>query len=140
MACRHAVDAQFERLLQEESELHLLVAEDTGIGGSPSPIFLTEIIDDLLLERLPKMKDIKRNSNLQRYPSCILDIGKTAAARCTFAVPVRRPDAHGGPNHVIALLFQKAGSDARVNPSAHCDNHPFSRHITSLPTGDCVTT
>jgi len=91
------------------------------------------------------MENIKRNLKLKSNASCILDIGNTATSRWTSLGLVHHPDAHRCPNYLIALLLEKPGSRARINPpliatTTLCFNYcPFifhAPHPSPLPPGE----
>ena len=64
MARRNRIEAKRHALLQQRSELNLLVAAQAGIGGLAAGVGIHEVRDDLFFEFFRKVPDIKWNSQL----------------------------------------------------------------------------
>ena len=64
MARRNRIEAKRHALLQQRSELNLLVAAQAGIGGLTAGVGIHEVRDDLFFEFFRKVPDIKWNSQL----------------------------------------------------------------------------
>src|SRR4030042_4343232 len=124
MTGRNIIGLQFHRPSHKRSELHSLITEDTGIGGSPLNVFLAEILDDLPLKLISHMEDIKRNPKLKGNTPRIFNVRNSTTSCRAFLGFVRHPDAHRCPDDLIPSFFKKKSGEARINPAAHSHHNP----------------
>ena len=59
------VGPQRKGLIEEKTELYVLVAGDAGIWGSPLHIFLAEVVNYILLELILQVDEVKRYTESQ---------------------------------------------------------------------------
>ena len=131
MAGGEEIGLQLPRPPQQQLELEPLITEHAGIGSAAGEVIVAETVDDLPLEILFKIYDVKRDIEAFRDPSGVVDIvvGTTAAAG--FAIFFRErgivPDLHGHADHFMPLLLEQSGRDAGIDPAAHGDDNTFFR-------------
>ena len=86
---------------------HIAVTGNAGVGGSPGKIFLHKIIHHILFKFLFKIHHVIRDVQDLRYPPCVFNRRKSAAAsvflRCRFILVL--PDLHGDTDDFIALFL-----------------------------------
>jgi hypothetical protein len=112
MACGDTVSPQLQGFLQKGPEFQFLVTENTRIGGSSFRIFITEILNDLVLEFFSQLKDMERDPQLKGHTSGIFDSSKAATSYWARSSAVFRSNAHRGSDHFITLFLEKPGGGA----------------------------
>src|SRR5262245_22796940 len=139
------------RVVKQLAKLDPVVALHARIRRPPGRVLTYEIVDDLDELGL-QIQRIKGNAQLIRHPPGVLSIRCRAATLFVmqqlgaFVSPLKAPRsllaagdrrlltmAHKDTDHVVPLLHQQMGRDARIHSTTHRQHN--SRHIASLGLG-----
>ena len=112
VAGRNGIKAQGHTLLQQCAEFNLLIAAQARIRGFTAGIGIHEVRDDLFLEFLRKVPDVKRNAQLIANAAGIGGILQRTAAAGFFARLLRvlmQRQVHA--DDIVASLHRTGGGD-----------------------------
>lgn len=108
MACGNAVEAQLQSLVQEQAELHFLVADNAGVGCPAGPVLRLEGVDDNAVKFFLQIKAVKGKLQLLAGALRVGDLRLRTAAQ-----------AHGAAGGEIALILQQNGRGRAVHTAGH---------------------
>ena len=137
---RHEIGPQPQRLLQENVELDLAVAQHVGIGRAPPFVLGEHVIDHPPPVLLREVDDVEGNVEPpgdQLGEHAVVVPRAVAFERTRRIVPVNHEEAH----HLVALLFEQVSCHRGVDaPRKSYDNalhglhfEFFSRSATAAP-------
>ena len=109
----------------------MCVAEDTGIGGPASEIFIDKIFYDKSTKLFPDIQNIMCKAMFYSGLSCVIETIYVAAA-CFFLAATAGgviPCFHGDADDFIAFIIEHQGGNGTVNTAAHGhQNFSFFTH------------
>jgi len=121
MARGNILRAELVRALEQCAELQMFVAQDARVGGASGPVFSGKVADDLSLEFLRVINQMKRDAqvvadgaHISRRPGPAA-LEQVLVGRKTVVLPELERDA----DDVIALLDQQRRRGGGVHPPAH---------------------
>ena len=134
MSCRDVVGIQKHGPAEQEVELDLVVARETGMR-SPAPVILfDEVVHDVRLKLALEVLHVVGDADGLAHPAGVLHVLDRAAALAVGGnvVALHRPQPHRDADDLVALLMQQQGRHGGVNPPAHRDYYASLAHATSV--------
>ena len=117
--------------LPERLELHLSVAQHIGVGRSPLSVFGKEVIHHIapiLFRKIHYLKGNREPTGNQHGKIHILVKGAIALGQARSLRPIAHVDSH----HIVALLLEHVGRNARIYPARQSHHYPWhstTRHL-----------
>ena len=135
----HRIKAQGKSAVENRFELDLLVAPQARIGGSPLPVFVHEIVDNVSLESLGKIPDIEGDVEQLGDSASIEGIFHRATATGAGAKGIARArQSKMHPDHLMAGVFRPGSSDSAVHAATHGRNHFHPLSVEAGASGDLM--